>query len=225
MLWCGLGYIQYDDTPVRDHRVLGHRRAAMKRVLGISLLTAAIAAIPGYSGQGKPHSVGTRNGKPIYLQETMVIVVSSFEDLYRSADDIVQIHVNRSEVKGVGNAPHVRTFYTATVARTLKGNARKGSEITFSQFTGELELTDKIIRAAGQPPLETAERYIVFLKHSGPEWGGHILVGDVQGAYGIRHGRVEPQGTDSVSLEQRNVTENNFIDEIDRVARRVKPNE
>jgi hypothetical protein len=196
----------------------------MKRVLAISLLTAAILAAPGYSGQGKPHSVGTRNGKPIYLQEVMFVIAPTFEDLYRDADDIVQVRINGREVKGVGSVPYVRTFYTANVLRSFKGGTAKGAQITFTQFTGELELRDQILRAAGRPPLDVGSEYIVFLKRTAPEWGGRLLVSDVQGAYGVRDGRVEPKGTDHVSLEQRNVTERNFIDEIDRVGRRVKPN-
>jgi hypothetical protein len=153
----------------------------------------------------------------------MFVTAPTLDELYRNADAIVRVRVATREVKGVGAVPYVRTFYTATVLRTLKGAVAKGAVVAFSQFTGELELPDKILRAAGHDPLQVGKSYIVFLKRTADEWGGHVLVGDVQGVFGIRAGRIEPKGKDHVSLEQRDVSESDFIDEIDRVARREKP--
>jgi hypothetical protein len=92
----------------------------------------------------------------------------------------------------------------------------------FSQSAGQLELPDKVIRVAGVEPLPAGDRYVVFLRRH-ETVGPWILAGERDGAFKLNDGRVQPQGFGVVAQEQSNVTERQFDDELERVARRAKP--
>lgn len=172
----------------------------------------------------------TVNGKPVYDINVTPIVESSLARMWDSADAVLDVQIERSAVKGIDRPavygrqqpPFVRTFHTSRVLRVLKGDVKKGSTVVFSQSAGQLELPDKIVRIAGAEPLAAGDRYVVFLRRH-EVFGPWILAGERDGAFRLRGGRVESQGLSSVAREQNNLSERQFSDEMDRIARRSRP--
>src|SRR4029079_8206926 len=162
-----------------------------------------------------------KNGKPVYDVEALILRPATLNELYETSDAIVDVQVASSEGKlVVGRFP--RTFYTATVLRAFKGNLKTGQSVAFSQAAGEVELPDKVLRNRDSHLLSVGDRYIVFLRRHDP-YGGYILTGDRAGAFRVIHGRIEPQGDGALAEQQRNLTERQFGDEIEMIARRGKP--
>lgn len=160
-----------------------------------------------------------KNGKPVY-DVCSFVYPGTLSKMYDASDAIVDVRVLSSEGKAVAGSP--RTYYTATVLRALKSGLEKGQTIVFSQAAGEVELADKILRANELRTLSAGERYVVFLRRDEP-YGGYILTGEREGAFRVNNGRIDPQGEGSVAAEQRNLTERQLNDEIDRVARHATP--
>ena len=160
----------------------------------------------------------------------MPVVESSLARMWDAADAVVEVEIESSAVKGIDRPalygrpqlPFVRTFHTSRVLRVLKGDVKKGATLVFSQSAGQLELPDKFVRVAGFEPLAAGGRYVVFLRKQ-KTFGPWILAGERDGAFRLREGRVQPQGMGAVAREQSNVTERQFGDELDRVARRSRP--
>jgi len=155
------------------------------------------------------------------IKEVLPLVPGTIEELYNSSAEVLEVTVVSSKVAGVGQPPRVRTFYTAIVNRPIKSNLKEGQTVVFTQAAGELELADKIIRAADPRTLPLGDRYIVFLRHN-DSFGGRMLSGERDGAFKVRGGHVEPQGSSRLAVEHQNLSERRFNDEIDRVARRAK---
>ena len=188
----------------------------------ILVVLAGLVTLPGVAGPPADRSkVPTKNGKPVYEQELLPLTASTFEELYGTSEEVLDVQVTTSEVRGVGTAPFVRTLYTATVLRPIKAALQKGQTVVFSQGTGELELPDRILRAGGGAPLAVGERYIVFLGRNATF--GRALMGEREGAFKVRDGRIDPQGSGSLSETQRDLSERQFIDELERIARHAKP--
>jgi hypothetical protein len=163
-----------------------------------------------------------KNGKPVYDVEVTFIVPGTLEAMATDADEIVEGQIRSSEVRWLDQAARVSTFYNLTVSRAYKGSIKAGSSLEFSQFTGEYEFPDKIIRAAGFPALTVGDRYILFLHHD-VATGNRFGVGDASGMFAVRNGRMQPQTTADVALAQRDLTEKDFRDRIKRVLRQAKP--
>lgn len=188
----------------------------MKRLVAIVVILLALPL----AAQPQRPKVPMRNGKPVYEREFMIVTPGDFEAFYRTADDIAEVTISSSRVQLVNEWP--RTFYTATISRVFKGTGSKGKSVEFSQNTGEFELPDRIRRSVGQPPLQTGSTFIVFLSRN-EALGGRVLVGERDGAFKLEGGRIIPQGFTHVADEHRNLAERAFIDELERVDRRVKP--
>lgn len=179
------------------------------------LALSALAAQP-------PRTVEMKNGKPVYDVCTLVLLPGSLNELYTTSDAILDVQVVSMEGRiVVGRFP--RTFYTATVLRARKGGPKEGQTVVFSQAAGEVELADKVLRNTDMHTLSVGERYIVFLRRHDP-YGGYILTGDRAGAFKVSNGHIVPQGEGAVADEQRNLTERQFGDEIDLIARRANTN-
>jgi hypothetical protein len=171
------------------------------------------------------HTPETINNKPVYEVEVLPVVETTLSRMWDAADAVVDVQIENSVVKsisspGVGGRPRtplIRTFHTSKVLRIIKGDF-KGSTIVFSQFAGQLELPDKIIRIADSEPLAAGARYVVFLRRH-ESLGPWILVGERDGAFKLEKGRLKPQGHGIVAEEHSNITERQFRDELDRVAR------
>jgi hypothetical protein len=161
-----------------------------------------------------------KNGKPVYDVCLFNLYPGTLSKMYDASDAVVDLRIISSEAKAVAGLP--RTYYTATVLRALKSGLTKGQTIVFSHAAGEVELPDKILRANDLHTLSVGERYVVFLRRHEP-YGGYILTGEREGAFRVSNGRIDPQGEGSVAADQRNVTERQFDDEIDRVARHAIP--
>jgi len=171
------------------------------------------------------HTPETINNKPVYEVEVMPVVETTLSRMWDAADAVVDVQIENSVVKsisspGIGGRPRtplIRTFHTSKVLRIIKGDF-KGSTIVFSQFAGQLELPDKILRIADSEPLAAGARYVVFLRRSESS-GPWTLVGEQDGAFKLEKGRLKPQGRGIVAEEHSNITERQFRDELDRVAR------
>jgi hypothetical protein len=157
--------------------------------------------------------------KQIVNQEVFAVVPGTLEELFTTADEVLDVKIVSSVVKAVGDTknPFVRTFYTARVLNARKGLA--GRQVVFTQAAGELELGDHIIRSEGVP-LTVGSRYVVFLRRN-ENFGGRMLVGERSGAFKLDAGRVQPQGFGKLAEEQRNLRETSFTDELNRLARRT----
>ena len=187
------------------------------------LATSCIASGPPVTRNDPGHPrIERKNGKPIYEIEASIIVPGTLEAMATDADEIVEGLIRSSEVRLRDQAPHVSTFYNLTVSRVYKGSIKAGTSLEFSQFTGEYEFPDKIIRAAGSPALTVGDRYILFLHHD-VATADRFGVGDASGMFAVRKGRVQPQTTADVALAQRDLTEEDFRDRIKRVLRQAKP--
>src|SRR6185436_2350198 len=134
------------------------------------------------------------------IKEVLPLVPGTIEELYNSSAEVLEVTVVSSKVAGVGQPPRVRTFYTAIVNRPIKSNLKEGQTVVFTQAAGELELADKIIRAADPRTLPLGDRYIVFLRHN-DSFGGRMLSGERDGAFKVRGGHVEPQGSSRLAVE------------------------
>jgi hypothetical protein len=199
----------------------------MKPTAAVLIVLASLVA-PGVLAQ--PRVRPTINNKPVYDIEVMPVVETSLTRMWESADVVAEVLIESSVVKGIDvpdisgrpQLPQVRTFHTSRVLRVLAGDVAKGSRIVVMQIAGQLELADKVLRIEGFAPLAAGDRYVVFLRRLESR-GVWTLVGDREGAFKLKDGRVQPQGRGVVALEQSNVTERDFQDELDRVARRAKP--
>jgi hypothetical protein len=190
----------------------------MKTILlvSLSLLCACSLADSARAQSASSH-------KPIYEQETFAAVPSTFKAMFQDADAIVDVNVLSSEVKGLGPNPKVRTFYTAKVNRVLKGHS-DNNQITFSHAAGTLELPDRILRGAAKP-LEDGQRYILFLYRDKPQLGGWTVLGEIEGAFRVRDGRVEPEGRGRVAEQQRNLSERAFEGELRQLTTTIREKE
>ena len=168
----------------------------------------------------QPTAAQVTKQKPIYEQETFSIVPGTLRAMFETADAIVDVNVLSSNVKGIGANPKVRTFYTAKVLRVLKGNVGEKNRITFSHAAGNLELSDRILRAAADP-LSVGQRYIVFLYRDQPQFGGWTVLGEREGVFKIRDGRIEPEGRGHAAEMQRNLSERAFEGSIRQLAHTV----
>jgi hypothetical protein len=160
----------------------------------------------------------THAAKPIHVQETFPVVPQTFEELFTTADDVVDVEIVSSTVRAVGAPanPFVRTFYTARILRHYKGSPE--GLIVFTQAAGEIEYPDYILRAPDEP-LKIGGRYVVFLRRN-EVFGGRMLVGERSGAFEIRKGRIEPQGSGPFAEQQGKLSESSFTDELERLSRR-----
>lgn len=197
----------------------------MYRSLALFLITSTILATgwPLQAQQAQRPRIPAAehiNGKPVYDQDVMPVVESSLQRMWDTSDAVVDVQVISSEVRGVGSAPvYVRTFHTSKVLRVYTGDIEKGSTVVFTQAAGQLELPDMILRVAGAEALAPGERYVVFLRRQ-KTLGPWVLVGERDGAFKIRDGRIQPLGVGRTAAEQRGVTEQRFADELERVGRR-----
>jgi hypothetical protein len=191
----------------------------MKRIVSLPLILGLVA--PLMAGPPANFRGEIRNGKPVYIEAIMNICPSTFEGMFTTADDVLEVHITARAVKAYGEQLHVRTYYTARIEKIFKGGFRPGASVTFSQFTGELELSYKILHSAGRDPIPVNDdKYIIFLRNASPELGDHTLVGDIEGVFRIKAGRVDPLGTFKVAEEQRHIRAEQFEDELNRVGRR-----
>lgn len=190
------------------------------RSIGVVILfLLSSLAIAG--GPPKGWKQPTKNGKPVYEVESFPVVPGTLAEMYDTSDAIADVRILRSEGKlVVGDRP--RTFYTASILRALKGELKPSQTVVFSQAAGEVELPDRIIQASDPHTLSVGERYIVFIRYHEP-YGGYILTGGRETAFKVSHGHIEPQGYGTVASEQQNMTERQFADEIEMIARRAKP--
>lgn len=199
----------------------------MRRYLRI-ILAVFLGLVPVISAQTQP-----ANAKPTYEIEVLPVVESSLQQMWESADAVAEVRIESSiptaiarlPFQGRERLPLIRTLHTSTVLRVLKGALKPGSTIVFSQQAGEVELSDRIVRIDGPRPLETQQRYVVFLRRqqqpAGDDW---LLLGERDGAFKLHDGRVEPQGFGRVAKEHVNLRERSFNDELQRLAARTRPN-
>jgi hypothetical protein len=189
---------------------------AMRNVLGFALFLLGCSSA---LGQAHPPRI---NGKPVFHQEVMPLVEKSLAAMWDFAHAVVEVQIESSEVKGVGRGPIVTTSHMSRVLRTFKGDMKAGTTIVFTELAGRLELPDRILIGATEEPIASGDRYIVFLVRSTipGEWA---LSGQHEGAFKLHKGHIQPQGTDVVAQEQRDVTERQFSDELGRLARRDRP--
>ena len=191
--------------------------------LTVVFYVISLAFVPAAYSQAQTDE--TINNKPVYEVDVMPVVESTLSRMWDPADAVIDVQIESSVVKSISRpglggrpqTPHIRTFHTSKVLRIIKGDF-KDSTIVFSQSAGQLELPDRIIRIADSEPLAAGARYVVFLRRhdsSGP-W---TLVGERDGAFKLEKGRLKPQGLGVVAKEQSNITERQFSDELDRVAR------
>jgi hypothetical protein len=180
--------------------------------------------------RAQTHAQATINNKPVYDLEVMPVVDSSLARMWDSADAVAEVRIESSVVKGIDvpdisgrpHLPDVRTFHTSRVLRVFAGAVAKDSTIVFTQAAGQLELADKILRFYGVDPLPVGDRYVVFL-HWLESRGVWTLAGERDGAFRLYEGRVQPQGFGVVAQQQRNVSERQVDDELNRISRRAKP--
>jgi hypothetical protein len=191
------------------------RRQIVLLSLATSLFSGSVLV-----GQASPRA--TVHGKPLYEQETYPLVERSLARMWAAADAVAEVKIESSQVKGVGPLPIVRTFHTCRVQRVLKGDITKGASFVFTEDAGDLELPDRVLRAGNAEPLASGSRYVVFLLRNAVA-GTWVLQGQQAGAFKLREGRVEPQGTGVVAEEQRNLRERQFFDELERLAGRSRP--
>jgi len=187
--------------------------------VGIFALTAAVAATASAAPAVSKSAPGVSR-KRIVTQDVFAVVPANLEEMYSEADEVLDVQILSSSVKGVGGDlanPIVRTFYVGRVIQKRKGNPPH--QVVFTQSAGDLEFPDHILRANGVP-LKVGERYIVFLRLNA-RFGGRMLVGEENGAFRVVNGRIQPQGFGKIAEEQRNLTERSFADELDRISRRA----
>jgi hypothetical protein len=168
-------------------------------------------------------AAGEQHQKPILEQETLHAIPASFAEMWRSADVVAKVAIIRSDVHAipgpVGAVPRIQTLHRATVRKVLKGGLTSGSSISFTQVAGELDLGTVIVRVTDEEPLAAGD-YIVFLQKTPNDPYLH-LVGDVDGAYKVTHGYIEPQGRfTAFAKEHRGLSERRFVEEIEAVAAR-----
>lgn len=187
-------------------------------------LSAAIlmlSAVTVSAGEAKRPAPEMKNGKPVYEVCSFIVAPGTLREMYDRSDAVMDVRIIASTGKVVaGQRP--RTFYTANVLHVFKGESNQTPPVVFSQAAGEVELPDKILRSNDTHTLTVGERYVVFLRRHEP-YGGYILTGEREGAFKILNGRIEPQGTLAVAHEQRELTERQFNDELDMLARRAGP--
>jgi hypothetical protein len=187
----------------------------MRNVLGFVLILLGCSLA---HAQAHPPRI---NGKPVYHQEVLPVVESTLARMWDATEIVVEVKIERSDVKAVGGSrtPRVSTYHTARVIHSLKGNMKAGTDIVFTELAGQLELADRILIGANGEPLPVGERYIVFLARNDvlDTWA---LRGQRAGAFKLHEGRVQPQGFGAVAEEQRGVTERQFSDELERLSRR-----
>ena len=190
--------------------------------LTVVFVVIFLAVVPAYSQAQTPETI---NIKPVYEVEVMRVVETTLSRMWDAADAVVDVQIENSVVKGISSpsvggrlrTPLIRTFHTSKVLRIIKGDF-KGSTIVFSLAAGQVELPDKIIRIADSEALMAGARYIVFLQRDESS-GTWTLVGEQDGAFKLEKGRLKPQGRGIVANEHSNITERQFRDELDRVAR------
>lgn len=159
--------------------------------------------------------------KPILEQETLHSVPGSFSQMWQMAGVVAKVRIANSEVRALpspaGALPRINTIHHATVIRAFKGDVRSGASISFAQVAGQLDVGEAIIRVMDEEPLPKGD-YIVFLQTS-PKDTQLRLIGDVDGAYKVHDGYIEPQGRFTAFAQQhRGLSERRFVDEIEAVA-------
>jgi len=166
-----------------------------------------------------PTSAGA-DQKPVLEQETFHAVPSSFSEMWQMAAVVAKVRIVSSETRALpspaGALPRINTFHRATVLRVFEGNVRPGASISFAQVAGQLDVGPAIIRVTDEEPLAPGD-YFVFLQTSPNDSELH-LIGDIDGAYRVRNGFIEPQGHFTLfSQTHRGLSERRFIDEIEMV--------
>jgi hypothetical protein len=140
--------------------------------------------------------------------------------MWALADLVAKVRITHSEVEAY-TSPSVRnhTVHHAEVLTVLKGKTRRGEVVSFLQVAGQLETKDAIIRVTDEEPLSPGE-YIVFVRYA-PGGTSLHLIGDVDGAYKLVNGFIEPQGKFTAFAQQyRGMPEDRFVREIETVAAR-----
>jgi hypothetical protein len=141
--------------------------------------------------------------------------------MWEMARLVAKVRITSSEARALpspaGALPRIDTLHHATVVRVLKGDVRSGASVSFAQVAGQLDVGEAIIRVTDEEPLAKGD-YIVFLQTSPNDSQLH-LIGDVDGAYKVRDGYIEPQGRfTAFSQQHRGLSERRFVDEIEAVA-------
>jgi len=193
-------------------------RANSMRLSAVVFLLVTFTASAGPAKRPAPEM---KNGKPVYEVCSFIVAPGTLRAMYDASDAVLDVRITESTGKVVtGQRP--RTFYTASVLRVMKGESNNALPVVFSQAAGEVELADRILRSNDTHTLAVGERYVVFLRRHEP-YGGYILTGEREGAFRILNGRIEPQGALAVAHEQRDLTERQFNDELEMLARRAGP--
>jgi hypothetical protein len=180
-----------------------------------SLLAVAVVLIGCTTASAQKFQPPVSNGKPVFEQEAFPAVETSLSQMWDNADAVVEITIVSNEVHGFGQKPYVTTLHTSRVVRVLKGTPKPNSVIVFAESAGQLELPDKIIRAGDIEPMDAGQRYVVFLRW----WKAFdVWSGDRFHAFKIREGHVEPQGYGRVADDHQNLSERQFLDELQHFA-------
>jgi hypothetical protein len=179
------------------------------------LLAIALSSVRAHADDVHP--------KPILEQETLHAIPGTFAEMRALADLVAKVRITHSEVEALTAAHSVRihTVHHAQVLTVLKGTARAGDPITFCQVAGQLETKDAIVRVMDEEPLTPGD-YIVFVRHAPGDASLH-LIGDVDGAYKLVNGFIEPLGKFTGFAQQhRGMSEERFVREIEAVAARER---
>jgi hypothetical protein len=161
--------------------------------------------------------------KPVLEQETFHAVPGSFREMWQVADVVAKVRITRSIVRPTDSSPvpRIETLHRATVLAVFKGEVKAHSEVSFTQVAGQLETATAIVRVADEEPLAPGD-YVVFLRRT-PLDPQLRLVGDVDGAYKVNNGFIEPQGRfTSFAKEHRGLSERRFVAEITAIGHRLE---
>src|SRR5207302_10559724 len=102
-----------------------------------------------------------------------------------------------------------------------KGTARADAPIAFGQGAGQLRTKDAILLVTDEGPL-APDDYLVFVRHAPGDASLH-LIGDVDGAYKLVNGFIEPQGKfTGFARQYRGMSEERFVREIEAVGARER---
>jgi hypothetical protein len=165
------------------------------------------------------HAEGPRT-KPVLEQETLHAIPDSFAEMWSLADLVAKVRLTSSTVEATPSG-RIRTEHHAEVLRVFKGTAAIGDAVAFLQVAGQLETADAIIRVSDEEPLVPGT-YIVFLRNA-PLENRLCLIGDVDGAYKLVKGFLEPEGKfTSFARQYCGLSEERFVSEIEAVAARAR---
>lgn len=158
--------------------------------------------------------------KPVLEQETLHAVPGSFREMWQQSDVVAKVRITRSIVRPTDPSPvpRIETLHHATVITVFKGAVKAQSALSFAQVAGQLETATAIVRVADEEPLAPGD-YIVFLRRT-PLDPQLRLIGDVDGAYKVTNGFIQPQGRfTAFAKEHRGLSEPRFVAEITDISR------